>query len=137
MRGSTLKREALVFEGKDFRSRGDYGGVFEMNQDPVSSEQNNCGEHQCQKARKCMRHSFPDRGGHMGEEFIVRLPLAYHYVRFPLNAALVALRPGLLDCLSHLACVAYCGCALHALCRLCCFDDAVQATQAACSLRAV
>src|SRR6516164_5432808 len=66
MRGGTLKRQALVFESKDFRSRGDNGGVFEMNQDPVSSEQNNCGEHQRQKARKYMRHSFPSRGSHNG-----------------------------------------------------------------------
>src|SRR5262245_34267263 len=66
MRGGTLKREALVFEGKDFWSRGDNRGVFEMSQDPVSSEQNNCGEHQRQKARKCMRHSFLGRGSHNG-----------------------------------------------------------------------
>src|SRR6516164_6947874 len=82
MRGGTLKREALVFEGKDFRSRGDYGGVFEMNQDPVSSEQNNCGEHERQKARKCMRHSFPDRGGHMGEggvQFDSALPITFDF----------------------------------------------------------
>ena len=71
-------------------------------------------------------------------ELVLRPTLAYHYVRLPLNAALVTLRPGLLDCVSHLACVVcvVCGCASHALPPLL-LDDAVQATQAACSLRVV
>src|ERR1051326_6553537 len=39
MRRSTLKHESLIFERKTLGSRGDDSGVFEMNQDPVSSEQ--------------------------------------------------------------------------------------------------
>src|SRR5262245_47464240 len=66
MRSRTLKHEALVFEGKVFRSRGDDGGVFEMNQDPLSSEQNDCREPQGDKARKQMRRLFRVRGTHGG-----------------------------------------------------------------------
>src|SRR5882724_8291962 len=67
MRSGTLKHESLVFEGKDFRSRGDNGRVFEMNQDPLSSEQNGCREPQRDKARKQMRHLFPGGGTHDGK----------------------------------------------------------------------
>ena len=38
-------------------------------------------------------------------ELVLRPTLAYHYVRLPLNAALVTLRPGLLDCFPCLCCV--------------------------------
>jgi hypothetical protein len=44
MRGGALKRQSLVFEGKALRSRGDDGGVFEVNQDSLSGEQNDCRE---------------------------------------------------------------------------------------------
>ncbi len=39
MRGGTLKRQSLVFEGKPFGSRGNNGGMFEVNQDLLSSEE--------------------------------------------------------------------------------------------------
>src|SRR5262245_16069769 len=64
MRGGTLKRQSLVFEGKALRSRGDDGGVFEVNQDPLSSEENNCREPQRDKARKHMRHLSTAGGTH-------------------------------------------------------------------------
>ena len=56
MRSGTLKRESLVFQGKDFGSRGGYGGVFDMNQDPLSGKQNDCREPQRDYDRKYMRH---------------------------------------------------------------------------------
>jgi hypothetical protein len=52
MRSGALKDESLVFEGKALRSRENNGGVFEVNQDPVSSEQNDCREPQRDKYRK-------------------------------------------------------------------------------------
>ena len=64
MRSGTLKREPLVFQGKDFGSRGGYGGVFDMNQDPLSGKQNDCREPQCDEYRKGMRHLFPGLSGH-------------------------------------------------------------------------
>ena len=66
MRGGTLKRQSLVFEGKPFGSRGNNGGVFEVNQDPLSSEENDCREPQRDNARKQMRHFFPGGGTHDG-----------------------------------------------------------------------
>jgi hypothetical protein len=66
MRGGTLKRQSLIFEGKLFGSRGNNGGVFEVNQDPLSSEENDCRERQRDNARKQMRHFFPGGGTHDG-----------------------------------------------------------------------
>ena len=72
MRGGTLKRQSLVFEDKAFGSRGDNGGVFEVNQDPLSSEENDCREPQRDNARKQMRHFFPGRGTHDGRRSYCR-----------------------------------------------------------------
>src|SRR6476646_2938389 len=72
MRSGTLKRESLVFEGKDFRSRGNNGGVFEMNQDPLSSEENDCGEPQRDNTRVQMRHLLPSGGTHDGRRSYCR-----------------------------------------------------------------
>ncbi len=46
MRGGALKRQSLVFENKSFGGRGNNGSVFEVNQDPLSSEENDCRERQ-------------------------------------------------------------------------------------------
>ena len=72
MRGGTLKRQSLVFEGKAFGSRGNNGGVFEVNQDPPSSEENDCREPQRDNARKQMRHFFPGGGTHDGRRSYCR-----------------------------------------------------------------
>src|SRR6478609_8240570 len=66
MRGGTLKRQSLVFENKPIGRRGNNGGVFEVNQDPLSSEENDCREPQRDNARKQMRHFFPGGGTHDG-----------------------------------------------------------------------
>src|SRR4030095_647635 len=72
MRGGTLKRQSLVFEGKALRSRGDNGGVFDVNQDPLSSEENDCREPQRDKARKQMRHLLPSGATHDGRRSYCR-----------------------------------------------------------------
>src|SRR5260370_38265056 len=64
MGSGILKRESVVFEGKDFRSRGNNGGVFEMNQDPLSSEENDCREPQRDNTRIQMRHLLPSGATH-------------------------------------------------------------------------
>src|SRR4029077_18872832 len=66
MSGGTLKRQSLIFENKSFGRRGNNGGVFEVNQDPVSSEKNDCREPERDNARKQMRHFFPGGGTHDG-----------------------------------------------------------------------
>src|SRR6478736_4621936 len=66
MRGGTLKRQSLVFKDKPFGRRGNSGGVFEVNQDPLSSEENDYREAQRDNARKQMRHFFPGGGTHDG-----------------------------------------------------------------------
>src|SRR5947208_3206404 len=72
MRGGALKRQSLVFEGKALRSRGDDGGVFDVNQDSLSSEQNDCREPQRDQARKQVRQLFPGGGTHDGRRSYCR-----------------------------------------------------------------
>src|SRR4029077_6933769 len=72
MRGSTLKRQSLVFENKSFGRRGNNGGVFEVNQDPLSSEENDRREPHRDNARKQMRHFFPGGGTHDGRRSYCR-----------------------------------------------------------------
>src|SRR5882757_6857189 len=72
MRGGTLKCQSLVFEGKPFGSRGNNGGVFQVNQEPLSSEENDCREPQRDNARKQMRHLFAVGGTHDGRRSYCR-----------------------------------------------------------------
>ena len=72
MRSGTLKRESLVFEAKDPRSGGNNGGVFEVNQDPLSSEQSDSCKPQRDQARKYMRYLFPGGGRHDGRRSYCR-----------------------------------------------------------------
>ena len=58
MRGGTLKDQSLVLKRKRVGSGGDNGGVFEMNQDPFSSEQDDCRQAKRDQARKQMGHLF-------------------------------------------------------------------------------
>ena len=64
MRSGSLKYESLVLEGKALRSRVSNGGVFEVNQNPVSSEQDYRREPQRDYDRKYMRHWFSSGGRH-------------------------------------------------------------------------
>src|SRR6476661_10140489 len=64
MRGGTLKRQSLVFENKPIGRRGNNGGVFEVNQDPLSSEENDCREPERDNTRIQMRHLLPGGGTH-------------------------------------------------------------------------
>ena len=71
MRGGTLKRKSLIFERKTLGSRGRHSGVFEMNQDPLSSEQNDRRQPQRDQARKQMRLAFAGGSTHDEDEVIV------------------------------------------------------------------
>jgi hypothetical protein len=71
MRGGTLKRQSLVFEDKPIGRRGNNGGVFEVNQDPLSSEENDCRERHRDNARKQMRHFLPSDGTHIMEYEVI------------------------------------------------------------------
>jgi hypothetical protein len=75
MRGRTLKRKSLVFEGKDFRSCGDNSGVFEVKQDPLCSEQDSRREAKRDKACKQMG-SVNSGGCHVIGKLCARVKLA-------------------------------------------------------------
>jgi len=92
MCSGTLEREALVFEGKDFRSCGDNGGVFEMNQNFVSREQDGRREPQRDYDRTCMRHWFPGGRRHAEKrKLLPRLEAAIEFHFAILMAFLVTL----------------------------------------------
>jgi len=65
VRGGALKYKTLVLQRKNLGSRGRNGGVLQMNQDPVSGEQNDYRETQRDKNRKYMRHLFSGGGRHL------------------------------------------------------------------------
>src|ERR1043166_2391869 len=72
MRGRTLKSQPLIFQRKALGSSGNNRGVFEMNQDPLSSEQDNRRESKRDQTRKQMRHLFPCLATHDGRRSYCR-----------------------------------------------------------------